>query len=118
MRQLFITPDKDIQRQSTTDASEELGSSSDILKQIDKRVRMWIIKDKNNDRLWAESLGEGKVLDPHNQSPLGPQSKVKHLAIVSKIDKKKEEIVYGISEDDFPNFVHNVLENVKKIYPR
>ena len=118
MRQLFITPDKEIQRQSTTDASEELGNNTDILKKIDKKVRMWIIKDKNNDKLWAETLGQGKVLNPNNQSPLDPQTKVKHLAIVSKVDKSKEEIVYGISEDDFPNFVHNVLENVRKIYPR
>lgn len=118
MRQLFITPDKSVQKSSTTNASEELGQSTDKLKQINKDVRMWIIKDNNNDKLWAHSLDEGKVIDPKNQSPLHPRSIVKHLAIVSKVNNRKEEIVYGISDDDFPNFVHTVLDNVTKIYPR
>lgn len=118
MRQLFITPDKSVQRSSTTNASQELGNSTDMLKHIDKEVRMWIIKDNNNDKLWALPLIDGKVLDPKDQSPLDPQTKVKHLAIVSKVNNRKEEILYGISDDDFPGFVHTVLENVTKIYPR
>lgn len=118
MRQMFITPDKDVQRSSTTNASDELGNNTDMLKHIDKEVRMWLIKDNNNDNLWALSLVEGKVIDPNNQSPLNPKSKVKHLAIVSKVNNSKEEIVYGISHDDFPNFVHTVLENVTRRYPR
>lgn len=118
MRQMFITPDKEVQKSSTTNAGEELGKNTEMLKEIDKEVRMWLIKDNNNENLWALSLIEGKVIDPDNQSPLSPETKVRHLAIISKVNNRKEEIVYGISHDDFPEFVNTVLKNVKKIYPR
>ena len=110
MCQLYITESKSV----GYDLCEK---NKVLLNNIDENIRVWIV-NKNNNCLWELAIDEGRVYEPGNKKPLPEGSDVKQIIVVSKIGDDDKQELYGTTNNDTNDFVRNVLESLKEIYPR
>ena len=113
MRQVYIS-EKNLTNKD--EIENVIAEHSQILKEIDNNVRMWVVERKCKN-LWDIALNEGKVIDPSDKSAIKPDADVKHIVLVTSTNSQEKEIVFGNKEEKFIDFFQTVLKDVSSRYP-
>jgi hypothetical protein len=96
-----------------------------LLEEIDDQTEIWIIGNKDQEffeKQTEQAYTENRVLDPMDNIPIGKHRTLQHIAVINhKFDSNSDlnsEIIYANSDFDIADFVHIVIDILKKQYPK